>query len=186
MQPKHASHHRNVLRCWIVSAVAFLVLAPLVSIILGLHLHSRDFQYIPDDDIVPFNGRTLQVEAVLISVNPSDGSMTMDWTIMGEGNSLCNGGNLGACTDVNIFFDKYASFPSVLLHLSTFCSNLLVYNNNSGLRTSDRPTAPIFRFNATAFAIRDITANTPTFRVTLALFSPAHGHSNLLYYPFDV
>lgn len=110
MLPKHGSH-RNVLRCWIGSAVAFLILAPLISIILGLHLHARDFQYIPDDDIVSFNGRTLQIEAVLISANPSDGSMTMDWTIIGEGKSLCNGGNLDACTDVNIFFDKYASFP---------------------------------------------------------------------------
>ena len=65
------------------------------------------------------------------------------------------------------------------------CSNLLV-TNDFAVRTSDPPMAPIFRFNATALAIGDIVANTPTFRVLLALFSPVHGHSNLLYYPFDV
>ena len=75
--------------------------------------------------------------------------MTMDWTIAGEEKSLCNEQNLGACTDVNIFFDKYARLP--------FSS-----------------------------AVGDIVANTPTFRGLLALFSPVHGHSNLLYYPFDV
>ena len=68
---------------------------------------------------------------------------------------------------------------------STLCSNLLV-NNDVAVQTSDPPTAPIFRFNAMALAIRDIIANTPTFRVLLSLFSPVHGHSNLLYYPFNV
>jgi len=74
---------------------------------LGLHLHSRDFRYVPDSDIDPFIGRTLRIEAVLIGANPFDGSMTMDWTILGEEKSLCNAQNLGACTDINIFFDKY-------------------------------------------------------------------------------
>ena len=59
-------------------------------------------------------------------------------------------------------------------------------NDDVSLRTSDPPTAPIFRFNATALVVGDIVANTPTFRVLLALFSPVHGHSSLLYYPFDV
>ena len=69
--------------------------------------------------------------------------------------------------------------------LSTLRSNLLV-DSNIALRTSDPPTAPIFRLNATALAVRDIVANSPTFRVLLATFSPGNGHSNLLYYPFDV
>ena len=117
MQPKNG-HHRNVLRCWIGSAVAFLVVAPLISVIIGLHLHTRDFQYAPDKNIVPFNGRTLQLEVVLISADPSEGSMTMDWTITGEAKSLCNSGNLDACTDVNIFFDKYVNlrFPSSCIY----------------------------------------------------------------------
>ena len=155
--------------------------------LLGLHLDSRDFRYVPDNDIVPFNGRTLRIEAVFISANPFDGSMTMDWTILGEEKSLCDLQNLSACTDVNIFFDEYVREVtiSVLLDSSAFCSSLLV-NNNIGLRTIDPPTAPIFRFNATALAVRDILANSPTFRVFLALFSPGNGHSNLLYYPFDV
>ena len=78
---------------------------------LGLHLHARDFRYVPDGDIVPFNDRTLRIEAVLIGADPFSGSMTMDWTIAGEEKSLCNEQNLGACTVVNIFFDKYARLP---------------------------------------------------------------------------
>ena len=58
--------------------------------------------------------------------------------------------------------------------------------NDVAVRTSDPPMAPFFRFNATALAVRDIVANTLTLRVLLALFFPVHGHSNLLYYPFDV
>ena len=83
---------------------------------LGLHLHARDFQYVPDGDIVRFNGRTLRMEAVLIRADPFEGSMTMDWTTVGEEKSLCNEQNLGACTDVNIFFDKY-----VCLRYSSSC-----------------------------------------------------------------
>ena len=83
---------------------------------LRLHLHARDFRYVPNGDIVPFNGRTLRMEAVLIRANPFEGSMTMDWTTVGEEKSLCNEQNLGACTDVNIFFDKY-----VCLRFSSSC-----------------------------------------------------------------
>jgi hypothetical protein len=117
-QPKNGTHHRNALRCWICSSLAFLVLAPVISIMLGLHLHARDFRYVPDGDIVPFNGRTLRMEAVLIGADPFAGSMTMDWTIAGEEKSLCNEQNLGACTDVNIFFDKYVrlQFLSSCVH----------------------------------------------------------------------
>ena len=110
-QRKNGTHHGNALRCWICSSLAFLVLAPVISIMLGLHLHARDFRYVPDGDIVPFNDRTLRIEAVLIGADPFAGLMTMDWTIAGEEKSLCSELNLGACTDVNIFFDKYARLP---------------------------------------------------------------------------
>ena len=53
------------------------------------------------------------------------------------------------------------------------------------LRTSDRPSVPIFQFNATTFALRDVVANTPTFRTDLSLFSLGVPHASILYYPFD-
>ena len=33
--------------------------------------------------------------------------MTLDWTILGELKSPCSKDNLSACSDVNIYFDKY-------------------------------------------------------------------------------
>ena len=69
------------------------------------------FKYCTWLNKVPFNGRMLWIEAVLISADPFAGSRTMDWTIAGEEKSLCNEQNLGACTVVNIFFDKYVRLP---------------------------------------------------------------------------
>ena len=99
--------HRKILRTWIASCVVFLVIAPLVSILLGLHLHARDFQYIPDENISPpFNGRTVLMEVVLVNADPLVGVMTMDWTVVGEEKSDCSATNLGQCSDINIYFDK--------------------------------------------------------------------------------
>jgi len=68
-------------------------------------------------------------------------------------------------------------------------SNLLKaegsYSQSDDVLSSDIPKRPIFRLNATALAIGDVYANSPTFRTQLALFSPGDQHSNLMYYPFD-
>ncbi|KDR83260.1 hypothetical protein GALMADRAFT_276159, partial [Galerina marginata CBS 339.88] len=164
------TRHRKILRGWIACCIVFLVVAPLVSILLGLHLHARDFQYIPDENLSPpFDGRTVLMEVVLINADPLAGMMTMDWTIVGEEKSACSATNLGSCSDINIFFDN----------------NLLRADNPMQLRSSDRPSQPIFRHNATAAALQDIVSNTPTFRTELALFSARTHQSSLIYYPFD-
>jgi len=74
---------------------------------IGLHLHARDFSY-PEQVSSPFNGRTMQMEVVLIAADPMAGMITMDWTIIGEEQSECVVGtnNLSACGDVDIYFDK--------------------------------------------------------------------------------
>lgn len=69
---------------------------------------------------------------------------------------------------------------SVLLH-----SNLLA-ETDSVMRTSDPPDTPLFRHNATGAILKDIKANTPTFRTNLQLFSPGDQESSLIFYPFDV
>lgn len=73
---------------------------------LGLHLHTRDFQYIPDKSLPTFEGRTVLMEVVLIRANPVVGTITMDWTVIGEVQSACSPANLDTCSDINIFFDK--------------------------------------------------------------------------------
>ena len=69
-------------------------------------------------------------------------------------------------------------------------SNLLkadgTYTQGDDVLASDIPRRPIFRHNATALAVKDIYANSPTFRTQLALFSPGDHRSSLIYYPFDV
>jgi hypothetical protein len=65
-------------------------------------------------------------------------------------------------------------------------SNLISGPSTTGQpATSDRPAHPIFKLNATTFAQRDVTANSPTFRTRLILFSATNPVSSLLYYPFD-
>jgi len=189
-QDQAQRHHRHRLRWWIGCCISFLIIAPVVSIMIGLSLHTRDFQYIPDaNSVALFSGRTLQMELVLISADPLNGFMTMDWTILGESQSQCSANNLRACTDVNVFFDKYENIDSLrvvyLLTVSHIFSNLLSGDGSFEFRTSDRPSQPIFRFNASIHALKDIVGNTPTFRTDLALFSPGNRHSSLIYYPFD-
>jgi hypothetical protein len=73
-----------------------------------------------------------------------------------------------------------------MTHFVLVLSNLLRVQQDAGVLASNPPTTPIFRFNASAFAVKDIFANTPTFRTRLALFSPSSHQSSLIYYPFDV
>ena len=122
----------------------------------------------------------------LISADPVATTMTLDWTIIGESQSDCSSANLAACSDVNIFFDKsdFILFPSGYLTDPFSYSNLLS-SPAPILRTSDRPKVPIFQFNATTFALRDVVANTPTFRTDLSLFSLGAPYTSILYYPFD-
>ena len=54
-----ARNHRAIIRWWIVSCISFLVYTPLVSVLLGLHPHSRDFQYL--DNNFTFPGRTVRL-----------------------------------------------------------------------------------------------------------------------------
>ncbi|PPQ76171.1 hypothetical protein CVT24_006597 [Panaeolus cyanescens] len=179
---RRLSKYRKHLRWWIISCVVFLISAPILSIMLGLNLHTRDFEY-KKKPSVSFEGRTLLMQARLISADPALGTLTLDWNILGEkGVGVCyresgvedpvvvaKRRNLTACTDVQIFFD----------------TNLLRSNDHIASRSNDPPTRPIFRFNATSFALNDVRGNTPMFRTELALFSTLDKQSSLIYYPFD-
>ena len=105
-QELEARMDRYLPRLWIGCCIGFMVIAPLASVMIGLHLHARDFQYTPDTNLAPlFNGRTVLMELVLLSANPLARVMTMDWTIVGEENSACSRNNLEACSDIDIYFD---------------------------------------------------------------------------------
>ncbi|KAF8192095.1 hypothetical protein BJ912DRAFT_1096404 [Pholiota molesta] len=157
--------HRNNLRVWIVCSLAFIILCPIISVMIGLRLHARDLFYRPDTD---FAGRQVLIEVVLVTADPTLQTVTLDWTFLGEETSPCSATNLTGCTNINMFFDD----------------NLLS-NGADTIKNSNYPTTPIFVHNATAFAITDIIANTPTFRTNLMMFSPADRASSLLFYPFD-
>ncbi|KAF5348056.1 hypothetical protein D9758_010006 [Tetrapyrgos nigripes] len=157
------------IRYWIFICILALVLSPTVSVLVGLNFHARDFSYTGAESEYP--GRQILLEAILISADPKLGTLTLDWNVMGEANSSCSKENLTTCSDVGIFFDN----------------NLLRMDKDSGSGPilNNRPTQPIFIFNATAKAVADIMVNTPTFRTPLALFSPLESPSSLIYYPFD-
>jgi len=115
-QELEAPIHPYRLRLWIGCCFGFMVIAPFVSVMIGLHLHARGFEYIPDTNLAPlFNGRTVLMELVLLSADPLARVMTMDWTIVGEENSACSPNNLGACSDIDIYFDRCVSTYSVYI-----------------------------------------------------------------------
>ncbi|KAH6911934.1 hypothetical protein BKA70DRAFT_1098864 [Coprinopsis sp. MPI-PUGE-AT-0042] len=160
------------IRLWIAFCVAFFVLAPVVSILLGVNLHARDMQYIQLDR-PDFPGRTVAFEVVLVAADPKHGILRMDWKIVEEENSACNADNLDACTPVNIFFDTNLLRPEG------------AFSTQEAIMTSERPRRPLFVFNAAGFATKDVRAQRPIFRTQLALFSEGEHPSSLLYYPFD-
>ncbi|KAF9471882.1 hypothetical protein BDN70DRAFT_938614 [Pholiota conissans] len=160
--------HRNHLRWWIGSCVAFVAVCPVISVLIGLNLHARDLFFVPSPEPTPYVGRQVLMDIALINMDPMEQTMTLDWTFVGEETSPCSATNLTGCTNINIFFDD----------------NLLS-NGSDEIKNSNRPTVPIFIHNASAFAITDIVANTPTFRTDLAIFSPADRSSSVIYYPFD-
>ncbi|KAJ7589987.1 hypothetical protein C8J56DRAFT_1025257 [Mycena floridula] len=167
---KKASQRR--LRLWMFFCLTALIFSPIASILIGLNFHARDFYDNDKESRVVYSGRTIVLEVVLIAADPKQGTLTLDWTMMGEANSLCSRTTPTPtnCSNINLFFDN----------------NLLRTDQGSGdIMSSNRPSSPIFVFNATAFAITDIIANTPTFRTQLALFSPSNVPSSLIYYPFD-
>jgi len=158
------------IRWWVFCFVVAIVASPVFSVLLGLNLHAREFQDQQDGAQSLFAGRTVELEVTLIAADPKQGRMTLDWRIMGELQSACSPANLTACTSVNIYFDN----------------NLLSTASASGsVASSDRPSIPIFRLNATALVMNDILSNSPVFRTDVALFSPGSTASSLLFYPFD-
>ncbi|KAJ7575899.1 hypothetical protein C8J56DRAFT_405531 [Mycena floridula] len=170
-EEKKASQRRR-LRLWMFFCLTALIFSPIVSILIGLNFHARDFYDNDKESRVVYSGRTIVLEVVLISADPKLGTLTLDWTMMGEANSLCSRTTPTPtnCSNINLFFDN----------------NLLRSDQGSGdIMSSNRPSSPIFVFNATAFAVTDIIANTPTFRTQLSLFSPSNVPSSLIYYPFD-
>ncbi|PPQ72097.1 hypothetical protein CVT26_006875, partial [Gymnopilus dilepis] len=115
--PADTQHHRHLVQWWLACCLAFTVTIPIVAVMLGLHLHARDFRL----------------------------DARLQWT-----------NSLSAITSTS---DK--------------------------TRSSSRPTDPIFVHNASALAVADVLASTPTFRTDLSLFSPGGLESSLIYYPFD-
>jgi hypothetical protein len=54
---KAPRNHRVIALWWIFASLSFLILSPVVSVLLGLNLHARDFQYL--DNKSTFDGRTV-------------------------------------------------------------------------------------------------------------------------------
>lgn len=106
---------RRLLLC-ISFSVIFAIILPVISVLTGLNLHARDLFYKPTSEMVPFVGRQVLMEVVLVAADPTAQTMTLDWTFLGEETSPCSAANLTGCTDINVFFDEYVSLcasPSV-------------------------------------------------------------------------
>jgi hypothetical protein len=101
-----SAHRKRTVRLWIICCLSSLCCVPLLSVMLGLHLHARDFSYSPAPWVPVFPGRTILFEVVLVDADPKTRLMIMDWQVLGEKSSDCSANNLEACTDIDIFFDE--------------------------------------------------------------------------------
>lgn len=106
-----APNGRRVLIIWTISCFAFLVIAPLISVVVGARMHTRDFLYSPSQDITTLPGRRLEMWITLVSADPEESVATFDWEITGDFNGPCSDQDAKiftneTCTDVNIFIDK--------------------------------------------------------------------------------
>ncbi|PPQ94989.1 hypothetical protein CVT25_003741 [Psilocybe cyanescens] len=151
----------GIIKYWILCCIGFYISAPLMTWTIAPPLGSS-------------TERTVSLAALLVSADPTNSVITFDWA--NEFDSGCaidpsSGSLQGPCTDVNIFFD----------------SNLLVSTGNTdSISSSDRPSTPLFRLNATAMATGDIKANSATFRTDIRLFESGKSRrSALINYPFD-
>ncbi|KAH9479220.1 hypothetical protein JR316_0007807 [Psilocybe cubensis] len=161
-------HQRRLIKYWILSSIAFCIIMPLLSILLGFFLHTKGLSY--TSPAGSFGGRNLSISAYLISADPTSSVITFDWGVDTD-TCILESKTVGECTDVNIFFDN----------------NLLDNSddNNNGVPSTDVPSTPLFRFNATAFS-SDFRANTPTFRTNIRLFQKGTPRRlSLVNYPFD-
>ena len=67
-------------------------------------------------------------KVILISADPTVSTMTMDWNIIGESQSNCSSTNLNACTDINIFFNKYEYINLYsYMYVLTACHFVAIY-----------------------------------------------------------
>jgi len=143
------------------------VLAAIIfGVVIGWEFRIRNF-----DDIEPYPNtprRTIGFEVNLVSVDPTVGTMIVDWFIVND--TACNGTNMSICTEVDIFFD----------------TNLLRLDDadNSTTPSNGLPTNPIFHWIPSVQG--DHRANLAAFRTTIALFSRERTASTLQAYPFDV
>ncbi|PBK86133.1 hypothetical protein ARMGADRAFT_1086888 [Armillaria gallica] len=160
MADEQISSHRSpsrVLRCLILS-LSFVIVVPVLCITLALKLGpGGEVLYESNSDSMDIN-RTIYLYSDLVSVDIPKATMVIDWFIW----DTCTFN----CTDVDIFFD----------------TNLLSsdHRDYSTPYSTDIPTDPIFRWNASA---TDLRQNFPIFRTDIVVINDVYG--SMVYYPFD-
>ncbi|KAK0229599.1 hypothetical protein EDD85DRAFT_132828 [Armillaria nabsnona] len=169
-------NHRSPSRvqCCLATSLSFLIVVPTLCITLALTLYPDSGPWYSSNLNSTNMNRTISLSAGLASVDIRTATMSVEWSIDSD---TCSDN----CTPVNIFFDtnlspsddKYDKGPS---------------NNN-------RPSEPIFLWNATGFSSGDILANSALFRMKLNIYpwyeydfqGPRYRikDGNLANYPFD-
>jgi hypothetical protein len=111
---------KNRLRMCLYTSLSFLVASVGMFIVLGLTRHAHDLGYTGPKNT--FEGPSVRLagwlpgmcthdlqvefELVFIAADPKEGTITLDWRIIGQAHSPCTNATLFACRDINIFFDK--------------------------------------------------------------------------------
>ena len=193
---------KNRLRMCLYTSLSFLVVSVGMFIVLGLTRHAHDLGYKGPKNT--FEGPSVRLAVGCPVCALTICRWSLNWCLSlrtqkrershwigGSSAKLIRRARTQLCSRAGTLtsFSTSKRYHSGMFCLCVSCrSNLLrtnVAGNGGEVLTSDRPTQPIFRFNATTFAQRDELANTPAFRTVLALFSSFTSKSSLLYYPFD-
>ncbi|KAK0477782.1 hypothetical protein IW261DRAFT_1484063 [Armillaria novae-zelandiae] len=171
-QMANRRRHSRVLCCFLTS-LAFVIVVPTLWIDLLLRLPPSSTSGISNTTVWDASSkslsRTIILQADVVSVDILQTTMVTEWSIIGD--TCINPDVNNNCTAINIFFDTNFS-PSDPRH-------------DNGPYSNNRPTDPIFIWNATDFGRgrTNFNSNSLTFRAELTLFT--NDVSYLSAYPFD-
>ncbi|KAI0250613.1 hypothetical protein BJV78DRAFT_542229 [Lactifluus subvellereus] len=158
---------------WILCCLAAASIMTCVSIIIGWSLRVSDLE---GSFPRPPATRSILFELGLISLDPLQNVVTVDWRIIGDdciGSTAGNSTQIPACPVVDIYVN-----PNQFLSLGGSSPQNPPSDN-------DAASQPTFRHNATAFALNGPSA-LPVFRTQLDTRPhPLQARADLVDYPFD-
>ncbi|KAF7970847.1 hypothetical protein HWV62_22732 [Athelia sp. TMB] len=169
LKEEHKELERRRKIAWVIWSSILIIVCIMVGVFLGWTFRVHDFYTYTNTTgaDLSFTGRTISLEADLISVDPVAGVMVIDWYIIDDSTCQIYGVATGDCTNAAIYFEShvFTFFPSSHLRIHLLCNRnpLQATLDSTGAYvtpSNEPPNDPVFVYypNATASARGSISA----------------------------